>query len=143
MLEPTLALQTTVRAALIASPVVLALVPADHIRAGSTRPDRFPTIIIAGAQVQFLGRAAGDQLVARAFLDLHIWAVEDGPDTARAIGFAALNALVTPPDAEAQAQGFHLDEWAPPTILWLRDPQPDRAYTHGVMSLEAVIRWSV
>lgn len=143
MLEPTLALQTAVRAALIAAPAVVALVPADHIRAGGTRPDRFPTIVIAGGQVQFLGRGAGGQLVARVFLDLHIWAVEDGPDTAKAIGFAALNALTVPPDAAAMAQGFHLDEWAKPSILWLRDPQPDRAYSHGVMSLEAVIRWSV
>ena len=141
MLEPSLALQAAVRATLIGNSTVTALVPADRIRAGSTRPDVFPTIILAGSQTQFLGRAAAGQFMARVFLDLNIWAVEDGPDTARAIGFAALNALIEPPEAAAMVQGFNVDEWEAPRLLWMRDPQPERAYSHGVMSLEAVIRW--
>lgn len=141
MLEPSLALQAAVRATLIDNSAVTSLVPAERVRAGGTRPDAFPTIILAGSQTQFLGRAAAGQLVARVFLDLNIWAVEDGPDTARAIGLAALNALISPPDAAALAQVFSVDEWETPRLLWMRDPQPERAYSHGVMSLEAVIRW--
>lgn len=139
MLEPTLALQTAVRGALIASPEVTALVPAEHIRAGSTIPASFPCMILKPGQTLFMGRAAGSQLVARAFLDLHIWAVEDGAGTARAIGMAAMMALLDAPATE----GCAVDEWAKPHVMWLRDPAPDQSYAHGVMNLEAVIRWRV
>jgi hypothetical protein len=137
MLEPTLAFQAAVRAALLAAPDVLAIVPADHIRAGSTRPDKMPCIILAGAQTEYLGRAAGSWHVARVFLDAHIWAIEDGADAAKAIGMAALAALIDAP----QTDDFAVDDYAKPQTVWLRDPQPERAYTHGVMTLEAVIRW--
>lgn len=142
MLDPSLAFQTAVRSALIAAPEVLALVPADHIRAGSTRPDKLPSVILSGAQVQFLGHGnRADLLTARVFLDLHIWAVEDGADTARAIGAAVLHVLKDTPSAAAQ--GCDLTGYQKPSLIWMRDPQPDRAYTHGVMSLEAVITWAV
>ncbi|WP_299507221.1 DUF3168 domain-containing protein [Cypionkella sp.] len=137
MLEPTLAFQDATAAALVASPEVLALVPVAHIRAGSTRPDKTPCIILAGAQTEYLGRAPVSQHVARVFLDLHIWAIEDGAETAKAIGMAVLQALI---DAPAGI-GFAVDEYAKPRTIWMRDPQPDLAYTHGVMTLEAVIRW--
>lgn len=137
MLEPTVAFQDAIAAALVASPEVLALVPVAHIRAGSTRPNQQPSIILAGAQTEYLGHAPVSQHVARVFLDLHIWAIEDGAETAKAIGMAVLNALI---DAPAGA-GFAVDEYAKPRTIWLRDPSPDLAYTHGVMTLEAVIRW--
>ena len=139
MLEPSLALQTAVRAALIAAPAVTTFVPADYIRAGSTAPDRMPSIILADSQTQFLGRAASAQFVARVYLDLHIWATEDGADTAKAIGFAVFNALKTAPTGN----GFAIDGYETPVIRWMRDPQPEVSYTHGVMTLEAVIRWSL
>ena len=139
MLEPTLAFQTAVRATLIAAPGVLALVPADNIRAGSTRPERTPTIIIGDGRVTYAGRASGGQLVARVGLALHVWAIEDGADTAKAIGHAACTALTDAPATE----GFDLDEFAMPGMVWMRDPQPERSYTHGVLNLEAVLRWRI
>ncbi|MHA7882584.1 DUF3168 domain-containing protein [Nitratireductor rhodophyticola] len=139
MIEPTLALQTAIRAALIASPEVTTLVPSGHIRSGSTRPDDLPCIIMANGQTAFLGNASGSQYVARVFLDLHIWALEDGAFTAQNIGFAVMETLKEAPDAE----GFALDEWALPAVRWMRDPDPDKAYTHGVLNVEAVMRWSV
>ncbi|GAA4111176.1 DUF3168 domain-containing protein [Aminobacter aganoensis] len=139
MIEPTLALQTAIRSALVASPAVAALVPVDHIRAGSTRPDKLPSIIMSGGQTIFLGNASGSQYVARVFLDLHIWALEDGADTAKAIGFAVSNVLKQAPDATS----FAFDEFSLPAIRWMRDPNPAQAYTHGVITVEAVMRWSV
>ncbi len=139
MLEPTLAFQTAVRATLIAAPGVLALVPADHIRAGSTRPERMPCIIIADGRVTYAGRASGSQLVARVGLALHVWAIEDGADTAKAIGHAVSAVLTDAPATE----GFDLDEFAMPSLVWMRDPQPEHSYTHGVLNLEAVLRWRV
>lgn len=139
MLEPTLAFQTAVRAALITAPEVLALVPADNIRAGSTRPDKMPTVIIGDGRVTYAGRASGSQLVARVALTLNIWAVEDGADTAKAIGHAVCTALTDAPATE----GFDVDEFAMPSLIWMRDPQPERSYCHGVLNLEAVLRWRI
>ncbi|TPM61103.1 DUF3168 domain-containing protein [Mesorhizobium sp. B2-2-4] len=139
MIEPTLALQTAIRAALIAAPAVIALVPADHIRSGSTRPDNLPSIIMSGGQTIFLGNGSGSQYLARVFLDLHIWAVEDGADTAQAIGFAVSNILKEAPDAA----GFSFDDFGLPAIRWMRDPEPEKSFTHGVLTVEAVMRWSI
>jgi hypothetical protein len=139
MIEPTIALQTAIRTALVSSPAVTDLVPADHIRAGSSRPDKLPSIMMAGGQTIFLGNAAGSQYVARVFLDIHIWAIEDGADAAKAIGFAVSNVLKEAPDAT----GFSFDEFSLPAIRWMRDPDPDLAYTHGVLTVEAVMRWSL
>lgn len=139
MIEPTLALQTAIRSALITAPAVAELVPAVHIRNGSTRPDSLPCIIMANGQTTYLGNASGPQYTARVFLDLHIWALEDGVNTAKATGFAVCNTLKDAPSAE----GFAFDEFRLPAVRWMRDPDPDKAYTHGVITVEAVIRWSV
>lgn len=137
MIEPSLALQAGIRAHLIADATVSALVPADHIRAGSSRPEQLPCVNMAGAQTVFLGDAAGGQYAARVFLDLHIWAIEAGADTAKSIAFATKNALLTWP-ALAECE---LDEFAVTHALFPRDPDPQ--YGHGILKVEAVIRWAL
>ena len=139
MIEPTLALQRSIGDALISSPEVTALVPAANIRAGSSRPENLPTVTMSGAQTIFLGNASGSQYVARVFLDLHIWAIEDGPDTARQIGFAVCNLLKQAPETA----GFEVDEFSLPAIRWMCDPDPARSLTHGILTIEAVMRWKV
>lgn len=139
MIEPSLALQATIGNTLAADPAVTALVAPVNIRGGSMRPEDFPCIILAGGQTIFLGNASGSQYVARVFVDLHIWAIEDGADTAKAIGFAVMNALKEAPAATS----FEIDEFSLPAVHWMRDPDPDKAYTHGVINVEAVIRWSI
>ncbi|WP_137153494.1 DUF3168 domain-containing protein [Rhizobium sp. FKL33] len=139
MLEPTLALQKAIGDTLINTPAVTALVTPDHIRAGSTRPENLPEIIMSGGQTIFLGNASGSQLVARVYLDLHVWAIEDGAETAKHIGFAVCNALKIAP----KTQGFSIDEFQLPAIRWMRDPDPALNYVHGVITAEAVVRWKV
>ncbi|SLN62264.1 hypothetical protein PEL8287_03393 [Roseovarius litorisediminis] len=139
MVEPSIALKTAVRAALIVAPDVIALVDIDNIRAGSTRPDKLPSVIMAHAQTQHLGRASGGQYLTRVFLDLHIWAIEDGAEAAQAIGHAVSVALW---DAPAPVD-CSVDDYQRPSFQWMRDPQPELAYTHGVATVEAAIRWSV
>lgn len=139
MIEPTLALQASIGDALVVSPAVSALVDPVNVRGGSTRPDNMPSIIMSGGQTIFLGNAAGSQYVARVFLDLHIWALEDGVETAKAIGFTVSNVLKEAPDAT----GFSFDEFSLPAVRWMRDPNPSQAYTHGVITIEAVMRWSI
>lgn len=139
MIEPNLALQTAIRSALIVSPDVTALVPANHIRSGSTRPDKLPCVLLSGVATQNLGYSASNQFLARCLIDLHVWAVDDGKDTAWQIGFAVCNALRDMPVTD----GYAIDEWEFPMVRWLRDPNPDVSFCHGVVSLNAVVRWSI
>lgn len=140
MIDPALAFQTAVRATLIASPEVVALVTSENIRAGAVRPDRLPSVVLGDARTEFLGCAAGSQRVARVFLTLHVWAQEDGADTARMIGAALHGALEFGPKDTPE---LIVDEWQRPTVVWLRDPKPELTLTHGVTALEAVVRWRV
>ncbi|RVG25045.1 DUF3168 domain-containing protein [Sinorhizobium meliloti] len=139
MLEPTLALQAAIGNALAADTAVTAHVDPANIRGGTMRPEAFPCILMGGGQTEFLGHASGGQYVARVFLTVHIWALEDGAEMAKAIGFAVMNTLK---DAPA-ATGFHIDEFALPSVAWMRDPDPAQSYCHGVMTVEAVMRWAV
>lgn len=139
MIDPTLEFQTAVRGAMIGAPEVTALVPADHIRAGSTRPDKLPTIILANTQLVHLGRASGGAFLSRVYIDLHIWALEDGAEMARQIGAAVSVALW---DAPACAM-VGIDGYERPGFAYMRDPDPERAFCHGVGTVEGVIRWRV
>lgn len=138
MIEPTLALQATIGNALAADPAVTAIVEPANIRGGSLRPDAFPCILMGNGHTEFLGHASGSQYVARVSFDLHIWALEDGADTAKTIGFVVMNAL-----KQAPAGGsFDIDDFALPSVVWMRDPDPKQSYCHGVMIVEAVMRWA-
>lgn len=139
MIEPSIEFQTAVRGALIASAPVTDLVPVAHIRAGSTRPNKMPTIILANPQTVHLGRASGGAFMTRVFLDLHIWATEDGADMARQIGGATAMALWDTPCTSVVG----IDEYTRPSFSYMRDPDPDRAFSHGVGTVEGVIRWKV
>ena len=139
MIEPTIALQRAIGDTLAADPAVTALVDPVNIRGGTMRPDRFPSILMGNGQTEFLGHASGSQYIARVFLTLHVWALEDGADTAKAIGFAVMNALKHAPAAD----GFAIDDFALPSVAWMRDPDPAQSYCHGVMTVEAVMRWQV
>lgn len=139
MIDPSLEFQTAIRAALTNNPAVNNLLPAEHIRAGSTKPDKLPTIIMAGPQLINLGRASGGQFLTRVYIDLHIWALEDGADMARQIGAAASVALWDAPNSDTVG----IDAYERPSFAFTRDPDPERAYCHGVGTVEGVIRWKV
>src|SRR6478736_6397033 len=107
MIEPTLALQTAIRTALIASPAVTALVPADHIRAGSTRPDKTPAIIMSDGQTTLHGHDYTAQRMAWVYLDLHIWTLDAGQDAAKEIAGEVMSAL----DKLLQFEGCECDHF--------------------------------
>jgi len=139
MIDPALAMQKAVRAHLISDSAITDLVPADHVRAGSTRPDKLPAIMIANANTMMHGRAAGGQFVATVFLDLHLWALEDGLDRVQTIGAAVAHRLMTWPATEAF--GFELDDFKHQRTVYPRDPDPQHG--HGVMFIEAAVRWKL
>lgn len=137
MIDPALALQTSIRAHLIADPAVTALVDPAHIRDGEMRPDELPAILFGAGNVQMLGRGSGGTYMARVFMDLHIWALEDGLDRAQTIGAAVARRLINWPAGDQCTVG----EFKHTRTVWPRDPNPD--YGHGVLSVEAVIWWSI
>ena len=134
-MEPLLALRTAVRAALIADPAVTALVPADRIRAGWVREGEASAILLRDVGVDYLGRAAGGQLLAEATLDLHVWA--DGADLAQRIGGAVVRRLFDAPAVD----GADVDRWSRPgTLAWIASGA-DGEMAHGAATLSAVLRW--
>lgn len=138
MIEPTLALQTAIRSALASSPAVTALVPADHIRSGSTRPDKTPCIIMSDGNTALHGHDYSSQRTAWVYLDLHIWTLDTGQDAAKEVAGAVMAAL---DKRNLTIDGGYCDHFRVTASRFPRDPDP--AYGHGVLSVEALIRWIV
>lgn len=137
MIEPTLALQTAIRAKLLDTPAVLALVPETHIRAGSTRPDKTPAIIMSNGTTTLHGHDYTAQRAAWVYLDIHVWTLGEGEERAKEIAFAIMQAL----DTKLTLNGAACDHFRITGSVFPRDPEP--AYGHGVLSIEAFIRWIV
>lgn len=135
-MEPSIIVQTAVRAALVDHPAVSTLVDAASIRSGSTRPSGTPCVILSNPQTVNLGRTASGAFQTRVYLDLHIWAMEDGADVARQIGGAVTIALWDSPIPVAD-----LDEYERPSFKYMRDPDPEVAFCHGIGSVSCVVRW--
>lgn len=134
MSEPTLALQTAIRSRLIATPAVTALVSADRIIEGPTRPERFPSIIFGTGKTVFAGRVYSWRHVWT-YLDIHVWTLEGGTEAARAIANEVDRALVAP----LTVPGFELldGNFSVTDARFFRDP--DALHGHGVMSVAALL----
>lgn len=137
MMDPTLALQTLIGDRLAANPEITAHVDPVNIRASVIRPSNMPAIILAPVRVQILGHASGGQIVAEVRMMLHVWAVEDGSTVAQTVASAVVAALIDAP----RADGFGIDEWERPDLVWSRDPDPALAHTRGTVAIRAVLRW--
>lgn len=137
MIEPTLAVQTAIREALIANPAVMALVPATHIRAGGSRPDKTPAIIMSDGSTTLHGHDYRSQRTAWVYLDLHVWTLDAGQDAAKEIAGAVMSAL----DRPLAIQGGDCDHFRLTACRFPRDPDP--RFGHGVLSVEALIRWTI
>lgn len=138
MIEPTLALQTAIRSRLIRKPELIALVPADHIRSGSTRPDKSPCIILSDGNTSLHGHDYTAQRTAWAYLDLHIWTLDAGQDAAKEIAGVVMATL---DKRNLQIDGGYCDHFRVVSSRFPRDPDP--AYGHGILSVEALMRWIV
>ncbi len=137
MMDPTLALQSLIGDRLAADPAITAHVDPVNIRAGALRPEHLPAIVLAPARLSLLGRASGGQIVAELRSFLHLWAAEEAGPVAQEVAGAMLASLM---DAPA-AQGFSIDAWDRPELVWSRDPDPARVHTKATVALRAVLRW--
>lgn len=132
-MTPDLAFQSAVRGALV--PALAGLVAPSSIRAGTTRPESFPAVLMSMPGIEITGRACGGQIVAQLDQLLHIWIADADAETAQAIGGAVLRALLDAP----RAQEIAFDAWDRPSLAWVADPA--REALHGAVNLSAVVRW--
>ena len=130
MTEPSLALQTAIRARLLASNEISELVEPGNFRDGDTRPGAFPSIILGAAQVQTAGHYRTYRNVT-VYLDLHIWAAT--LEATKALSAAVTKALFGAPEVP----GFDLtDGLRIERSIYMTDPS---GCGHGVVSLRALM----
>jgi len=131
MTEPSLALQTAIRARLLATPAVTALVPANHIRDGAVRPEQFPCVLIGDGQTILKGHYNAYRNV-EVRIDIHIWALESGLAVVKEIAGTVWNAL----GQSIEVPGFDLtDGIHVERSIYMRDPNGKNG--HGVLSVRA------
>ncbi|SFH23110.1 DUF3168 domain-containing protein [Ensifer sp. OV372] len=141
MFEPTLALQAAIDTVLVNAPGVMSLLKDDptRVRAGSTRPDKTPCVIMSDGNTALHGHDYTAQRTAWVYLDIHVWAMgEDAQDTAKEIAGAVMAAL---DKRSLDIEGGYCDHFRVTASRFPRDPDP--TYGHGVLSIEALIRWIV
>jgi len=130
MMEPSLALQKAIRARLIGTPAVTALVPAANVLDKNSRPEVFPSIIIGEAQT-----VPGDGLARTrytVFADLHLWQTEPGLAFVKGVAGALWGAFRTP---FYTIDGHHVADLHITSSRFIRDP--DGLHSHGIISVEA------
>mgnify|MGYP001247241418 CR=1 FL=1 len=130
MTEPSLALQTAIRARLLASPHVMELIEPPNIRDGDTRPSAFPSIILGNAQVLVAGHYGSYRNVT-VYLDLHIWG--ENHEAAKTLGALVNKALF----AALDVPGFDMtDGLRTERSIYMADPS---GAGHGVVSLSGLM----
>lgn len=131
--DPSLPLQKAIRALLLDSDDVTALVPADNVLDVSGRPERSPCVIIGEGQTVFR------RFTATAYADLHVWVQEPGLTGCKAIADAIVDALsFDPQDGVLQLEGFVCHELSVNQTRFVRDPHGP--YAHGIVSLAGIVK---
>lgn len=129
-----LAFQKALRARLVATPAVTALVPAASILDRNERPNPDPSIVI-GEGVSVDDGATIGRTRTRIVADLHIWKREPSTAGSKAIAGAIRAAIKS--GRLALDSGFHCVDAYVSRTRFLRDP--DGLTSHAVVTVEAVI----
>lgn len=131
-MSAALAVQIAVRASLVATSAVTALVPADNIVDVNSFPPLDPSIILGEGQ-----ELEGDRINrtdSRVFLDLHVWKKEPGLEGVKAISGAIRSALSLRIEGNSS---FHLGDCRVSSTRFMRDP--DGKTAHAVVTVEALV----
>lgn len=126
------ALQVAIRARLVATSAVTALVPATSILDRNARPAPDPSIILGEGQSVDNGRI--DRKTQRVYATLHVWKKEPGLAGAKAIAGAIRTAI----HAERPVGiGYQIGDCFVSGTRFMRDPDGETA--HGVVTIEALM----
>lgn len=129
-----LEVQKAIRARLIATPAVVALVPAGHILDVNQRPAPVPSIILGESQEIDEGTSL-KRSHTRIYHTVHVWQREASLEGAKQIagtirGAIRAGRLVLP-------AGLHCADLLVSSGRFMRDP--DGEHSHGVLTIEALI----
>ena len=134
MPEPSLALQKALRARLIASSDLTALVPAENVIDATDRPLRFPCIKLGeGSSVYAI---PSESYHDRGRLTVHIWTQETGLMMAKEIAGAIVKAIRGPFPNTPDYRFFSVVSRGGGRFM--RDPSGQHG--HGVVEIEAVLQ---
>jgi hypothetical protein len=132
--EPSLDLQKTIRARLLASADLIALVPADNVLDSTGRPELMPAVGIGEGQTVF------KRFSSTTHATLHVWVQEPGLTASKAIASAIVAAL----RIDAQIEGvlildnFVCHDLQVTQTRFLRDPHG--SYSHGIVTVAGIMK---
>jgi hypothetical protein len=132
--DPSLALQKAIRARLVASPDVLALIPAGNILDTNGRPEVVPSILIGEGQTVLR------RFNSTSHATIHVWIDEPGLVQAKQVGSAIVGALTFDAEIERavlRLDGFDCHDLAVSSLQYLRDPHA--IYSHAIVSVAGVM----
>ncbi|WP_370140130.1 MULTISPECIES: DUF3168 domain-containing protein [unclassified Bradyrhizobium] len=134
--DPSLTVQKAIRARLIASPELMALVQADHVLDANGRPEIMPAVYIGEGQTIFR------RWDATTHATLHVWFAEPGLVQCK----EAVSAIVAALRIDVQANGvllidaFTVHDMQATQTRYLRDPHGP--FSHGIVSVAAIVKAS-
>lgn len=142
MSDPSLAVQKALRGRFVATPAVVALVPAANILDHNQRPAPSPSICLGEDQILDSGLTIKRDYV-RVYSTIHIWKKEAGLVGVKAISGAIRRAIGRVGGLDLDDPDFVVSDIRIDSTRFLRDP--DGETSHGVMVLNCLIqqRWSV
>jgi hypothetical protein len=132
--EPSLELQKAIRARLLASAELMALVPPDNVLDANGRPERVPCVNIGEAQTTYR------RFDSTSYATLHVWFQEPGLANAK----AAVSAIVQALRVDAQIDGvLNLDSFTvldlmPTQTRFMRDPHG--SYSHAIVTVAGIMK---
>jgi hypothetical protein len=130
-----LVMQKAIRARLVGTAAVTALIVPEAILDTNARPAPSPSIILGEGQLVDDGdHVARD--VSHLYSTLHVWKKEPGLAGVKAIA-GAIRAAIGAGRAELEA-GAELIDWRVSSTQFLRDPDGETA--HAVVTIESLVR---
>jgi hypothetical protein len=132
--EPSLDLQKGIRARLVASADLMALIPPDSVLDSTGRPELMPCVGIGDGQTVYR------RFDSTTYATLHVWMQETGLTGSKAIASAIVAAL----RVDAQIDGvLTLDDFICHDLRvtqtqFLRDPHG--SYSHGVVTVAGIMK---
>lgn len=140
--DSSLAVQKALRARLVATAAVTALVPAANILDRNQRPAPDPSIILGEDQVIESGITLKRDFV-RVVSTLHLWKKEPSTAGVKAISGAIRRALGRITRLDLADADFACSDCRITSTRFLRDP--DGETSHGIVVIESLVqeRWSV
>lgn len=128
-----LALQKAIRARLVDTPAVTAMVPADNILDRNARPAPATSIVLGESQSITGSRLQRD--AQRVYATLHIWKKEGSTAGVKEIAGAVRTAIHAA--SFGNTDGYHFGTCFVSDARFMRDP--DGETSHGVVTVEALL----